>query len=108
MTHSRLKILACSYIERTNNILNNAQIQVLDVITHKDYNIFCDRVAIDEATDYYRIKVCGISSDDVIDTSIIDSSGGFFGDDYFTSDVLDDEIKVEIIELFTNHFIVEF
>lgn len=105
---SRLKIISCGSIERTGSTLDNVQVMVLDMITKIEYNIYCDRVAIDEANDYYQIKVCNISSGDVIDTCIVDSSGGVFMDDDFCCDKFDDELGLEITELFTNHFIVEF
>lgn len=106
---SRLKILACGSVERNHTILEDAQIQVLDTVTNKDYNIFCSLLGTPEDGDYYKIKVCRTyNREDVIDTCVLDSSGNVFMDDDFSYNEIDDELGSEIIELMTNHFIVAF
>lgn len=104
---SRLKIMACGYISRDDkNILKEAQLNLLDTITNKTYNVFCESVYIDQDT--YRIKVCGASTDDVIDECIVDSSGGVFMGESFSCDNFDEQFGDEILELVIKYLIVEF
>lgn len=106
---SRLKIMACGSVERNHTILEDAQLEVLDTITNKDYNLFCSLIGTQEDGDYYEIKVCRTyNRDDVIDTCILDSSGNIFMEDDFNYTEIDDELGCEIIELFIDHFIVAF
>lgn len=103
----RLKVMACGYVSRDdNNILRETQLNLLDTVTNKTYNVFCESVYIDQDT--YRIKVCGASTDDVIDECIMDSSGGIFMDDDFSYAEIDDDLGSEIIELITEYFIIPF
>lgn len=104
---SRLKIMACGYVSRDDkNILKEAQLNLLDTITNKIYNVFCESVYIDQDT--YRIKVCGASTDDVIDECIVDSSGGVFMGESFSCDNFDEQFGDEILELVIKYLIVEF
>lgn len=106
---NRLKILDCKQIERIeNNILDEVQIRVIDRITKKFYKIICYLISIVNDCDYYTIEVYSIPNNQLIDTCRIDSSGGSFMEDDFNCDVIDNELGAEIIELLTNHFIVEF
>ena len=103
----RLKIMACGYISRDEkNILKEAQLNLLDTITNKTYNVLCESVYIDQDT--YRIRVCGTSTDDVIDECIIDSSGGVFMGESFSCDNFDEQFGDEILELVIKYLIVEF
>lgn len=103
----RLKIMACGYVSRDDkNILKETQLNLLDTITNKTYNVFCESVYIDQDT--YRIRVCGTSTDDVIDECIMDSSGGIFMDEDFSYDKIDDDLGFRIVELITSYFIVPF
>lgn len=106
----RLKIMACGYISRDDkNILREAQLNLLDTVTNETYNVFCESCFIDqEDGDYYRIKVCGDTTDDVIDECILDSSGGVFMDDEFRCDKFDVNFGDDLIELITNYFIIPF
>lgn len=106
----RLKIMACGYVSRDDkNILKETQLNLLDTITNKTYNVFCESCFIgQEDGDYYRIKVCGTSTDDVIDECIMDSSGGIFMDEDFSCDKIDDDLGFRIVELITSYFIVPF
>lgn len=104
---SRLKIMACGYVSRDDkNILKEAQLNLLDTITNKTYNVLCESVYIDQDT--YRIKVCGTSTDDIIDECIMDSSGGVFMDESFSCDNFDEQFGDEILELVIKYLIVEF
>ena len=104
---SRLKILACGYVSRDDkNILKEAQLNLLDTITNKTYNVLCESVYIDQDT--YRIRVCGTSTDDIIDECIIDSSGGVFMGESFSCDNFDEQFGDEILELIIKYLIVEF
>ena len=103
----RLKIMACGYISRDEkNILKEAQLNLLDTITNKTYNVLCESVYIDQDT--YRIRVCGTSTDDVIDECIMDSSGGVFMGESFSCDNFDEQFGDEILELVIKYLIVEF
>ena len=104
---SRLKIMACGYVSRDDkNILKEAQLNLLDTITNKTYNVLCESVYIDQDT--YRIKVCGTSTDDIIDECIMDSSGGVFMGESFSCDNFDEQFGDEILELVIKYLIVEF
>lgn len=106
---SRLKIMACGYISRDDkNILKEAQLNLLDTITNKTYNVFCESIFIGQDQDAYRIKVCGWCSDDVIDECIMDSSGGIITGDSFSCDNFDEQFGDEILELVIKYLIVEF
>ena len=103
----RLKIMACGYVSRDDkNILKEAQLNLLDTITNKTYNVLCESVYIDQDT--YRIRVCGTSTDDVIDECIMDSSGGIFMGESFSCDNFDEQFGDEILELVIKYLIVEF
>ena len=103
----RLKIMACGYVSRDDkNILKEAQLNLLDTITNKTYNVLCESVYIDQDT--YRIKVCGTSTDDIIDECIMDSSGGIFMGESFSCDNFDEQFGDEILELVIKYLIVEF
>ena len=103
----RLKILACGYVSRDDkNILKEAQLNLLDTITNKTYNVLCESVYIDQDT--YRIRVCGTSTDDIIDECIMDSSGGVFMGESFSCDNFDEQFGDEILELVIKYLIVEF
>ena len=103
----RLKIMACGYVSRDDkNILKEAQLNLLDTITNKTYNVLCESVYIDQDT--YRIRVCGTSTDDVIDECIMDSSGGVFMGESFSCDNFDEQFGDEILELVIKYLIVEF
>lgn len=104
---SRLKIMACGYVSRDDkNILKEAQLNLLDTITNKTYNVLCESVYIDQDT--YRIKVCGTSTDDIIDECIMDSTGGIFTGESFSCDNFDEQFGDEILELVIKYLIVEF
>ena len=103
----RLKVMACGYVSRDDkNILRETQLNLLDTVTNKTYNVFCESVYIGQHT--YRIRVCGASTDDVIDECIMDSSCGIFMGESFACDNFDEQVGDEIIELITNHFIIPF
>ena len=103
----RLKIMACGYVSRDDkNILKEAQLNLLDTITNKTYNVLCESVYIDQDT--YRIKVCGTSTDDIIDECIMDSTGGIFTGESFSCDNFDEQFGDEILELVIKYLIVEF
>ena len=103
----RLKIMACGYVSRDEkNILKEAQLNVLDTITNKTYNILCESVYIDQDT--YRIRVCGTSTDNIIDECIMDSTGGIFMGEDFSYDEIDDDLGFRIVELITSYFIIPF
>ena len=103
----RLKIMACGYVSRDDkNILKEAQLNLLDTITNKTYNVLCESVYIDQDT--YRIRVCGTSTDDIIDECIMDSSGGVFMGESFSCDNFDEQFGDEILELVIKYLIVEF
>ena len=103
----RLKIMACGYVSRDDkNILKEAQLNVLDTITHKTYNVLCESVYIDQDT--YRIRVCGTSTDNIIDECIMDSTGGIFMGEDFSYDEIDDDLGFRIVELITSYFIIPF
>jgi len=107
----RLKILACGVERLDNNILDELQIQVLDTITKKRYNIFCHLVGEPDDGDTYEINICNVPIADIdkaIDTCRMDSSGGLFMDEDFSYAEIDDELGSEIIELITDYFIVPF
>lgn len=104
---SRLKIMACGYVSRDDkNILKEAQLNLLDTITNKTYNVLCESVYIDQDT--YRIRVCGTSTDNIIDECIMDSSGGIITGDSFSCDNFDEQFGDEILELVIKYLIVEF
>ena len=104
---SRLKIMACGYISRDDkNILKEAQLNLLDTITNKTYNVLCESVYIDQDT--YRIRVCGTSTDNIIDECIMDSTGGIFMGEDFSYDEIDDDLGFRIVELITSYFIIPF
>lgn len=104
---SRLKILACSQVERIKNvILDNVQVQVLDTVTKNNYNIFCHLISEPDESNYYEINVCEVPDTDddrekVIDTCRMDSSCGIFMGESFACDVIDEELGDEIITLIT-------
>lgn len=103
----RLKIMACGYVSRDDkNILKEAQLNVLDTITNKTYNVLCESVYIDQDT--YRIRVCGTSTDNIIDECIMDSTGGIFMGEDFSYDEIDDDLGFRIVELITSYFIIPF
>lgn len=103
----RLKIMACGYVSRDDkNILKEAQLNLLDTITNKTYNVLCESVYIDQ--DVYRIRVCGTSTDDIIDECIMDSTGGIFMGEDFSYDEIDDDLGFRIVELITSYFIIPF
>lgn len=103
----RLKIMACGYVSRDEkNILKEAQLNVLDTITNKTYNVLCESVYIDQDT--YRIRVCGTSTDNIIDECIMDSTGGIFMGEDFSYDEIDDDLGFRIVELITSYFIIPF
>lgn len=103
----RLKIMACGYVSRDDkNILKEAQLNVLDTITNKTYNVLCESVYIDQDT--YRIRVCGTSTDNIIDECIMDSTGGIFMGEDFSYDEIDDDLGFRIVELITTYFIIPF
>ena len=103
----RLKIMACGYVNRDDkNILKEAQLNVLDTITNKTYNVLCESVYIDQDT--YRIRVCGTSTDDVIDECIVDSSGGIFMGESFACDKFDEQVGDEIVDIIIDLFIIPF
>lgn len=103
----RLKIMACGYVSRDDkNILKEAQLNVLDTITNKTYNVLCESVYIDQDT--YRIRVCGTSTDNIIDECIMDSTGGIFMGEDFSCDEIDDDLGFRIVELITTYFIIPF
>lgn len=103
----RLKIMACGYVSRDEkNILKEAQLNLLDTITNKTYNVLCESVYIDQDT--YRIRVCGTSTDNIIDECIMDSTGGIFMGEDFSYDEIDDDLGFRIVELITSYFIIPF
>ena len=103
----RLKIMACGYVSRDDkNILKEAQLNLLDTITNKTYNVLCESVYIDQDT--YRIRVCGTSTDNIIDECIMDSTGGIFMGEDFSYDEIDDDLGFRIVELITSYFIIPF
>lgn len=103
----RLKIMACGYVSRDEkNILKEAQLNVLDTITNKTYNVLCESVYIDQDT--YRIRVCGTNTDNIIDECIMDSTGGIFMGEDFSYDEIDDDLGFRIVELITSYFIIPF
>ena len=103
----RLKIMACGYVSRDDkNILKEAQLNVLDTITHKTYNVLCESVYIDQDT--YRIRVCGTNTDNIIDECIMDSTGGIFMDEDFACDEFDEDFGLAVIELIQDYFIIPF
>lgn len=103
----RLKIMACGYVSRDEkNILKEAQLNVLDTITNKTYNVLCESVHIDQDT--YRIRVCGTNTDNIIDECIMDSTGGIFMGEDFSYDEIDDDLGFRIVELITSYFIIPF
>lgn len=103
----RLKIMACGYVSRDEkNILKEAQLNLLDTITNKTYNVLCESVYIDQDT--YRIRVCGTSTDNIIDECIMDSTGGIFMGEDFSYDEIDDDLGSRIVELITSYFIIPF
>lgn len=107
---NRLKILACGSVERIeDNILEDMQVQVLDTVTKKRYNILCHLVGEPEDGDTYEINVCKtpniVSS---IDTCRMDSSGGIFMDEDFSYAEIDEDFGSAVIELIQNYFIVPF
>ena len=103
----RLKIMACGYVSRDDkNILKEAQLNVLDTIPHKTYNVLCESVYIDQDT--YRIRVCGTSTDNIIDECIMDSTGGIFMDEDFACDEFDEDFGLAVIELIQDYFIIPF
>ena len=103
----RLKIMACGYVSRDEkNILKEAQLNLLDTITNKTYNVLCESVYIDQDT--YRIRVCGTSTDNIIDECIMDSTGGIFMGEDFSYDEIDDDLGFRIVELITTYFIIPF
>lgn len=106
----RLKVMACGYVSRDDkNILRETQLNLLDTVTNKTYNVFCESCFIgQEDGDCYRIKVCGASTDDVIDECIIDSSGGIFMDDDFAYDNFDEQVGDEIVSIIIDLFIIPF
>ena len=103
----RLKIMACGYVSRDDkNILKEVQLNLLDTITNKTYNVLCESVYIDQDT--YRIRVCGTSTDNIIDECIMDSTGGIFMGEDFSYDEIDDDLGFRIVELITSYFIIPF
>lgn len=89
---SRLKILACSQVERNkDNILNEVQIQIVDIVTNKKYNIECHLLN----DDYYEISVC-----EVFNTHIMDLMGESFD--------WNGDLGFEIITLVIDYFIIPF
>ena len=106
---SRLKILACGQVERIGNILDETQVQILDIVTQKCYNVFCHLVGEPDDGDTYEIKVCRVDyRDDILDICRMDSSGGVLKGDEFSYKYIDDELGSEIIDFMLNHFIVPF
>lgn len=89
---SRLKILACSQVERNkDNILNEVQIQIVDIVTNKKYNVECHLLN----DDYYEISVC-----EVLNTHAIDLIDGNFD--------WNDDLGLDIITLVIDYFIIPF
>lgn len=106
---NRLKILACGAVERIeDNILDEMQVQVLDNITKKCYNIDCNLVGEPEDGDTYEINVYSVEKGQLIDTCRMDSSGGIFMDEDFSYAEIDDDLGSRIVELITTYFIVPF
>lgn len=108
---NRLKILACGVERLDDNILDELQVQVLDTITKKRYNILCHLVGEPDDGDTYEINICNVPIADIdkaIDTCIIDSSGGILRGDEFKCNEIDDELGSEIIDLVITYFIVPF
>lgn len=103
----RLKIMACGYVSRDDkNILKEVQLNVLDTITNKTYNVLCESVYIDQDT--YRIRVCRTGTDNIIDECIMDSTGGIFMGEGFSYDEIDDDLGFRIVELINSYFIIPF
>lgn len=89
---SRVKILACSQVERNkDNILNDVQIQIIDIVTNKKYNVECYLLN----DNYYEINICEVLNTQVID--LIDGSFDWNGD-----------LGFEIITLVIDYFIIPF
>lgn len=106
---NRIIILTCGAVERIeDNILDEVQIQVLDRITHKYYNVDCYLIGEPENGDTYEINIYSVEKGKWIDSCRMDSSGGVFMDEGFSCDEIDDELGFEIIKLFTQYFIVPF
>lgn len=106
---SRVKILSCGSVERLeNNILQEVQVQVLDTKTGRSFNVICELNTND--TDSYTIRICNVSSNSehLIDSCIVDSSGGIVRNEGFACDELDEEFTDEVLDLMVNNFIVEF
>ena len=105
----RLKIMACGAVERIkDNILNEMQVQVFDTITKKSYNVDCNLVGEPENRDSYEISVYSVEKGQLVDTCIMDSSGGIFRGESFSCDNFDEQFGDEILELVIKYLIVEF
>lgn len=105
---SRITILACGQVERDGVILNEVQVQILDRVTNKEYNVDCYLISNQQLGDYYNIEVYSVEKGKLVDTCRMDSTGGIFMDDDFSCDEIDDELGFEITQLFTTYFIVPF
>lgn len=109
MMSNRLKIIACGAVERIeDNILSEVQIQVLDNITKKYYNVDCNLVGEPEDGDTYEINIYSVEKGQLIDTCRMDSTGGIFMDEDFIYAEIDDDLGSIIVELITEYFIVQF
>ena len=105
----RLKIMACGAVERIkDNILDEMQVQVFDTITKKSYNVDCNLVGEPENRDSYEISVYSVEKGQLVDTCIMDSSGGIFRGESFSCDNFDEQFGDEILELVIKYLIVEF
>ena len=105
----RLKIMACGAVERIkDNILDEMQVQVLDTITKKSYNVDCNLVGEPENGDSYEISVYSVEKGQLVDTCRMDSSGGVFMGESFSCDNFDEQFGDEILELVIKYLIVEF
>ena len=105
----RLKIMACGAVERIkDSILNEMQVQVFDTITKKYYNVDCNLVGEPENGDIYEISVYSVEKGQLVDTCIMDSSGGIITGDSFSCDNFDEQFGDEILELVIKYLIVEF
>lgn len=101
---SRLKIIACYTVERIGNVLQEAQVMVRDIKTLKEFEVRCNL----GESDSYEVEVSSMPGNNVVDTCVVDSSGGVLMGNEFACTELDEELGNEILELLLNHFIVEF
>lgn len=105
----RLKIMACGAVERIkDNILDEVQIQVLDTIKNKCYNVDCNLIGEPENGDTYEINIYSVEKGQLVDTCRMDSTGDIFMDEDFSYAEIDDELGLRIVELITKYFIVPF